>query len=410
MEAKDTVDTIYNKYRKITPFLTERARRIWVGTEAESLGYGGQRIVHKATGVAINTIRQGIRELKVENAQLLPSEQVRKKGGGRKLNITKDSSLKNDILESVESSTRGDPEAPLLWCSKSLRNIADTLNKENHRASHTHVGKILEQEGYSLQVNRKTNEGGDNPDRDAQFTFISNKTKDFQSRNQPIISVDTKKKELIGEFKNPGVEYAKKGEAVKVNVYDFIDETKEKASPYGIYDITKNNGWVSVGISADTAEFSVNSIREWWNEMGKSVYSEAQEIYINADGGGSNGSRVRLWKIELQKLANEIGKVIHVSHFPPGTSKWNKIEHKMFCFISKNWRGKPLIDTATIVQLIANTTTKKGLTIRSKLDQRTYEKGIKISDEELAQVNILKNSFHGEWNYQIAPQEYQVII
>lgn len=405
MKAKNTYEVISNKYKKIVPFLGERARRIWAATEAESLGYGGQRIVYKATGIAINTIRQGIKELKLGEEIRVEEERVRKKGGGRKPKAEHDSTLKTDILDLVESSTRGDPETPLLWCSKSLRNIADEINKEEKRVSHTHVGKILEEEGYSLQANRKVNEGGNNPDRDAQFKFISNKTKDFQNQNQPVISVDTKKKELIGEFKNSGEEYCKKGQPTKVNVYDFIDEEKGKAAPYGIYDISKNNGFVSVGISSDTAQFAVNSIRSWWLEMGKESYPEAAAIYINADGGGSNGSRVKLWKTELQKLANEIGKIIEVSHFPPGTSKWNKIEHKMFCFISKNWRGKPLIDSATIVQLIANTTTKKGLTIKSKLDNRHYEKGIKISDEELGQVNIKKNDFHGEWNYKISPQE-----
>lgn len=405
MDTKYPHDIIRNKYKKIVPFLGERARRIWAATEAESLGYGGQRIVHKATGIAINTIRQGIKELKFGTGSPVTEKRIRKKGGGRKLHIEKDLMLKKDILELVESSTRGDPEAPLLWCSKSLRNIAGEINKEEHRVSHTHVGKILEQEGYSLQSNRKAKEGGSNPDRDEQFNFISNKTKDFQRRNQPVISVDTKKKELIGEFKNGGEEYCKKGHPTKVNVYDFIDKEKGKAAPYGVYDISKNNGFVSVGISADTAEFSVNSIKSWWYEMGEETYKDATEIYINADGGGSNGSRVRLWKIELQKFANEINKTIHVSHFPPGTSKWNKIEHKMFCFISKNWRGKPLIDTATIVQLIANTTTKKGLTIKSKLDEKLYEKGIKISDKELAQINIVKEIFHGEWNYKITPKE-----
>lgn len=405
MDRRATCDIICKKYEKIEPFLGERGRRIWVATEAESLGYGGQRIVHKATGVAINTIRRGIKELKLNNEVVIPEGRARKKGGGRKLHIEKDLTLKKDILELVEASTMGDPAAPLLWCSKSLRNIADEVNQGSQRVSHTHVGKILEQEGYSLQTNRKTKEGGINPDRDAQFNFISNKAKDFQSRNQPVISVDTKKKELVGEFKNGGVEYCKKGQPTKVNVYDFVDKEKGKAAPYGIYDISKNNGFVSVGVSADTAEFSVNSIRSWWREMGKNAYQNATEMYINADGGGSNGSRVRLWKIELQKFANEINKVIHVSHFPPGTSKWNKIEHKMFCFISKNWRGKVLIDTATIVQLIANTTTKKGLTIKSKLDERQYEKGIKISDKELAQINITKDHFHGEWNYQITPKK-----
>ena len=402
---KTPVDMIREKYNKISPFFGERERRIWAAIEAESLGYGGQQIVHKATELAINTIRSGIQALALKEETSVELNRSRKRGGGRKSKVATDPTLKNDILNLVESSTRGDPEAPLLWCSKSLRRIETEVNKEKQRVSHTHIGKILELEGYNLQSNRKTKEGGDNPDRDAQFHFISDKTKDFQKRNQPVISVDTKKKELIGEFKNVGQEYAQKGRPTQVNVYDFIDKEKGKAAPYGIYDISRNNGFVNVGISTDTAEFAVNSIRSWWYEMGESVYQNAKEIYINADGGGSNGSRVRLWKIELQKLANELKKTIHVSHFPPGTSKWNKIEHKMFCFISKNWRGRPLVDTATIVQLIGNTTTNKGLKIRAKLDERQYVKGIKISDEELAKVNIEKNAFHGEWNYKIQPQE-----
>lgn len=405
MDTDASCAIISEKYQKLSPFLNERSRRLWAATEAHALGHGGQRIVHKATGISINTIRRGIKDLALEKDEQVTDTRVRKTGAGRKQNVTKDLALRKDINNLVEESTRGDPETPLLWCSKSLRKIADAININEHRVSHTHVGKILEEEGYSLQANRKVNEGSHNPDRDAQFQFISNKTKDFQRRHQPVISVDTKKKELIGEFKNGGKEYCPKGKPIPVNVYDFINLSKGKAAPYGIYDISKNNGFVSVGISADTAEFAVNSIRNWWKEMGEASYKNATEIYINADGGGSNGSRVKLWKIELQKFANEINKIIHVSHFPPGTSKWNKIEHKMFCFISKNWRGKPLIDQATIVQLIANTTTKKGLTIKSKLDERTYEKGIKVTDEELNKVHIVKDQFHGEWNYQIAPQK-----
>jgi hypothetical protein len=405
MNIKSSQDSIKNKYQKIAPFLDERALRMWVATEAESLGFGGQRIVHKATGVSVTTIRQGIKDLKLTKERPVESNRIRRKGGGRKTNAEKDLTLKDDVLNVVESSTRGDPETSLLWSSKSLRKIADVINTNGHRISYTNVGKILKDEGYSLQANRKVNEGGNNPDRDTQFNYISNKTKDFQSKNYPVISVDTKKKELIGEFKNVGDEYCKKGQATKVNVYDFVDKDKGKAAPYGIYDVSRNNGFVSVGISSDTAEFSVNSIKSWWYEMGAAVYDDAAEIYINADGGGSNGSRVRLWKVELQKFANEINKTLHVSHFPPGTSKWNKIEHKMFCFISKNWRGKPLIDIATIVQLIGSTTTTKGLTIRSKFDERHYTKGIKVSDEELAKINIMPDSFHGEWNYKIIPQK-----
>jgi hypothetical protein len=405
MDTDSHCDIVRTKHKQLSAFLNERSRRLWAATEAQALGRGGQRIVHEATGISINTIRRGIKDLALEKDEQVAETRVRKTGGGRKPKDKKDLTLRKDINDLVEESTRGDPESPLLWCSKSLRKIAEAININEHRASHTHIGKILEKEGYSLQANRKVNEGSGNPDRDAQFNFISNKTKDFQRRNQPVISVDTKKKELIGEFKNNGKEYCPKGKPIPVNVYDFINLAKGKAAPYGIYDISKNNGFVSVGISADTAEFAVNSIRSWWKEMGEALYENATEIYINADGGGSNGSRVKLWKIELQKFANEINKTIHISHFPPGTSKWNKIEHKMFCFISKNWRGKPLIDQMTIVQLIANTTTTTGLTIKAKIDETIYEKGIKITDEQLDKLHIVKEQFHGEWNYQIAPQK-----
>lgn len=397
----DTLSTLTEKYRLIKPHLNERARRIWAATEAKALGRGGKKLVHQATGLTYSTIKQGIHDLSEAKPELVV---VRKKGGGRKKKILTDSSLKKDIEQIVESSTRGDPESPLLWCSKSTRNIADELNQSSDRASHSLVARLLDSMGFSLQSNRKVNEGGKHPDRDEQFKFINNKVKEFQLQQQPVISVDTKKKENIGSFKNAGQEYHKKATAPQVNVYDFIDKEKGKAAPYGVYDLKQNKEWVSVGISSDTAQFAVNSIRSWWYEMGKESYPEATTIYINADGGGSNGSRVKLWKIELQKLANEIGKTIEVSHFPPGTSKWNKIEHKMFCFITKNWRGKPLIDMATIINLISNTTTKAGLKITAKLDDNIYKTGIVVSDEELAQINVEKNSFHGEWNYKITPQ------
>jgi hypothetical protein len=304
----------------------------------------------------------------------------------------------------VEPETLGDPESPLKWTSKSTRKIANELNRTKERASHSLVSRILSGLGYSLQANRKTDEGSrENPDRNAQFEFINKQTKSFQEKGHPVLSVDTKKKENIGNFKNAGKEYHKKGEPEEVNVYDFIDKTRGKVAPYGVYDLTKNKGWVSVGISSDTAAFAVNSIRSWWNLSGKQEYRNAKEILITADCGGSNGYRVKLWKTELQKLATEIQKVIHVSHFPPGTSKWNKIEHKLFCFISKNWRGKPLIDRATVVRLIGNTRTEMGLTVQAMLDENQYEKGIKVSDEELNAVKLEKDNFHGEWNYKIHP-------
>ena len=400
----DILSIIRTKYVTMEPYLNERNRRIWAANEARMFGHGGKKLLQEATGLSYPTIKKGMDEIKLSGSEKTDIRRIRKHGGGRKKNSSVDKLLEQEILNIVESSTMGDPEAPLLWTSKSTRNIANELNKNTQRASHTLVATILRNHEYSLQSNRKTKEGLSNPDRDKQFNFISAKTKDFFLGDQPVISVDTKKKEKVGNFKNNGQEYCKKDCPTKVNVYDFIDKELGKVSPYGIYDLSRNKGWVSVGISSDTAAFAVNSIRSWWSEMGKSEYANADKIYINADGGGSNGWRTRLWKTELQKLSNEINMVIHISHFPPGTSKWNKIEHKMFCFISKNWRGKPLIDTATIVNLIANTTTKSGLRIKAKLDERQYQKGIKISDEELASVNIVKENFHGEWNYKIVPQ------
>lgn len=390
------------KYASFSEHMNERCRRLWAGAEAESYGFGGAKLVSRATNISYNTVCNGRKEIKEGSDK---GTKIRKSGGGRKSLIEQDDSLLSDFRNLIEPATRGDPESPLLWTSKSVSNISKELQALKHNISDRSVYNLLKKDGYSLQSNKKSNEGTNHPDRNAQFEFINEKTKQFQMVGSPVISVDTKKKENIGNFKNNGQEYCKKGFPTKVNTYDFVDKTKGKVAPYGIYDVEKNNGWVSVGISSDTAEFAVNSIRKWWKNMGKSRYSEAKEIYINADGGGSNGSRNRLWKVELQKLSNEINMIIHVSHFSPGTSKWNKIEHKMFSFISKNWRGKPLIDTTTIVNLIGNTTTKRGLKIIAELDENEYQKGIKISDEELKKVNIEKNEFHGEWNYKIIPDK-----
>ncbi len=395
------IQQIQEKFQRISNHLDEKSRRLWCANEAVSIGFGGVTFISNVTGVSRTTITEGVKE--IEGIKELPKSGIRRKGGGRKQSIEKDESLQSDIETSVEGITRGDPEQSLKWVSKSTRNIANELNKKEKRASHALVSRILSGLGYSLQANRKTNEGGNHPDRDSQFNFINEKTKRFQKKEYPVISVDTKKKENIGNFKNNGKEYHKKGEPVKVNVYDFIDQEKGKVSPYGVYDLDKNKGWVNVGISSDTAEFAVESIRTWWYKMGKQIYQKAEEILITADCGGSNGYRVRLWKVELQKLATEINKTINVSHFPPGTSKWNKIEHKLFCFISKNWRGKPLIDRATVVSLIGSVKTKTGLIVKARLDENHYEKGIKISDEELATVNLEKDVFHGEWNYRIYP-------
>jgi Rhodopirellula transposase DDE domain len=408
MEPKSTAElpaTLYEKYEAMKPYLNERSRRLWAATEARALGYGGQKIVHEATGMSGTTISRGMVELATAGGERVARGRIRKGGGGRKSKTTVDRDLSGDLARLIEGATCGDPETPLLWTSKSTRALADELNKAGPRVSHSLVAKLLEEMGYSLQGNRKVKAGADHPDRDAQFCFITAKTKAFQQAGQPVISVDTKKKELIGEYKNGGQEYQPKGHPLEVNVHDFMDKEKGRAIPYGVYDLSKNNGWVSVGISHDTAEFAVNSIRQWWQAMGAAAYPNASALYINADGGGSNGSRVRLWKAELQRFANAIGKVIHVSHFPPGTSKWNKIEHKMFCFISKNWRGKPLIDTATIVQLIGHTTTTTGLTIKASLDDRLYQKARTITDEEFQKIALEPDAFHGDWNYMIIPQK-----
>jgi len=391
--------TIAKKFNILKNHLDERNRRLWCATEAIIIGRGGITQISIETGLSRLTIRNGIKEL--NDQEILASGRIRKSGGGRKTIIQKDKTIILDLQNLVESSTRGDPENPLKWTSKSTQKLADELNIKGHKIGPRTVSKILKDIGYSLQANKKVIEGGDHPDRNEQFEFISQKVKEFQFKNQPVISVDCKKKENIGNFKNNGQEYHEKGKGVEVNVYDFLDKEKGKVAPYGIYDLDKNKGWVSVGISSDTAQFAVNSIRSWWGNTGKTIYPEATDLYINSDGGGSNGSRNRLWKKELQTLADETSLNIHVSHFPPGTSKWNKIEHRMFSFISKNWRGRPLIDTATVINLIANTTTKKGLKIIAQLDENIYQTGIKISDEEMSQINLIKEEFHGEWNYII---------
>jgi hypothetical protein len=404
-KVEEQVSLIQKKYQAIAPYLNERSRRLWAASEARALGHGGQKRVHEATGLSCATISKGERELAAAEAGQVETERIRKAGGGRKSKLELDKTLQQDLADILESSTRGDPETPLRWSSKSTRKLAAALNQAAPRVSHSLVAKLLDAMGYSLQGNRKVHEGTNHPDRDAQFQFIAEKAKAFQQQGQPVISVDTKKKELIGRFRNGGQEYRPKGQPILVNVYDFMDKQKGKAVPYGVYDLSKNEGWVSVGLSSDTAQFAVNSIRHWWQEMGAARYANATALYITADGGGSNGSRVRLWKVELQRFADEIGKTVHVSHFPPGTSKWNKIEHKMFCFISKNWRGKPLIDAATIVQLIGNTTTTAGLIIKARLDDTVYKKSIQVTDEELQQLSLEPDPFHGEWNYKIVPRK-----
>jgi transposase len=405
-----TIENIRTKFEALIPYMDERLRRLWAGSEAVALGDEGIKTVAFATGLSTKTIRSGIQELQVplaQNAQGIVStlieRKVRKSGGGRKSLSETDNTLIQDLEQLIAPATRGDPCSPLLWTSKSTSKLAKALEEMGHKVSPRTVAKLLDNLGYSLQSNRKTSEGSSHEDRDAQFQHINEKVKDCQKRNQPVISVDTKKKELIGNYKNAGQEWSRKKEPISVKVHDFPDPEQGKVIPYGVYDLTHNTGWVNVGISHDTAEFAVASIRQWWKTMGKPLYPEAEEILITADCGGSNGYRIRLWKSELQKLATEIGLAIKVSHVPPGTSKWNKIEHRMFCHITENWRGRPLISQEIVVNLISNTTTKAGLTIKASLDKNEYKTGIKISDKDFDNVHLVPENFHGEWNYSILP-------
>jgi len=401
----DTGKAIEERFKLFSPFLNEKQRRILAIIEAQILGYGGTSRVAKATGLSRNTIAAGALELQRGSSEDITGvkERIRKPGGGRKRTIQKDPLLKGDLEQLIEPITRGDPESALLWTCKSVRRLADELQKMGHQTSHRMVAELLDQMGYNLQANRKTMEGVSHPDRDAQFDYIHQKVKEFQNQGQPVISVDAKKKELVGNFKNQGREWRPKGSPEEVLVYDFESLGKGKVTPYGVYDLSQNKGWVSVGMDKDTAAFAVESIRRWWKTMGKTVYPRAKRLLITADSGGSNGSRVRLWKVELQNLSNETGLSISVCHFPPGTSKWNKIEHRLFSFISQNWRGKPLISHEVIVNLISATTTKTGLEVACGIDPNSYPRGIKVTDKELKAVNLLKDSFHGEWNYTIKP-------
>jgi len=399
MKHTDLVKEIKKKFNLASPHLNERTRRIWAAIEAKALGHGGITILSSATNLSRSTIHLGLDELK--SKRKIDVEKIRKPGGGRKKIIEKDKTILGDLEAILEPATRGDPESILRWTCKSTKQLANELNKKGYRVSDRKICDLLSDLGYSLQANRKTNEGKNHPDRDAQFLYIYKKVKNFQSSKQPVISVDTKKKELVGNHKNQGKEWNPKGKPIEVNTYDFPDKNTPKAAPYGVYDIAKNEGWVSVGISSDTAEFAVATISKWWVKMGKKSYPNAKKIYITSDCGGSNSRRSRLWKMELQKLADKIHMDIHVSHFPPGTSKWNKIEHKMFSFISINWRGRPLTTYNVIVNLISNTKTKTGLEIRAELDEKKYAKGIKISDEDFKSIRIEKCKFHGEWNYII---------
>lgn len=395
---------IREKFVLLWPHLNERLKRLWTATEANSIGYGGVSAMSRISGLSMATIKKGIVELSDPvSSEEGSAERIRKPGGGRKTIAENQPAVVNALENLIEPESRGDPMNPLRWTTKSVRNLAEALQNQGFSLSHQTVQEMLHYMGYSLQSNKKIIEGSDHPDRDEQFRFINSKTKEAHAKGQPVISVDTKKKELIGNFKNPGREWREAGDPRPVKDHDFEDPALGKAVPYGVLDIKGNRGIVSVGTDHDTAEFAVNSIRTWWNLDGKKYYPKASEILITADCGGSNSYRSRLWKRELQRFASESGLTVRVCHFPPGTSKWNTIEHSMFSFISINWRGQPLESIETVINLIANTKTKQGLSIKAIADEGKYEKGIKVSDEELNQVNLTKDTFRGEWNYAIAP-------
>lgn len=406
MHDATTIERIRQKYLALAPVMDERMRRQWAASEADEIGWGGITAVAEATGMAWNTVKAGQRELKLRaaGADEPLGDRVRRTGGGRKPLTHTDPQLLAALEALVDPVTRGDPESPLRWTCKSTTRLAEELTRQDHPVSDRTVATLLKQAGYSLQANRKATEGNQHPDRNAQFEHINTQVIAFHRQRQPVISVDTKKKELVGDFKNGGREWQPKGQPENVRVHDFIDKELGKAIPYGIYDLASNEGWVSVGITHDTAQFAVASIRRWWVEMGAAHFPRARKLMITADGGGSNSSRNRLWKVTLQELADELRLPLHVCHFPPGTSKWNKIEHRLFSFITKNWRGRPLTSLQTIVELIGNTTTDAGLIVRAALDEAEYETGIKISDEELERVKLKRSAFHGEWNYVIRPR------
>jgi len=394
---------IKRRFEQVAGKLNERARRLVAASEAMALGWGGISAVSRATGLSRKAISHGIQELQEEDG--VAEERIRRIGGGRKKTVSKDASLQEDLERLVEPVTSGDPESPLRWTCKSVRKLAEELRMLGHQVSHELVSQVLHELGYSLQANRKTREGGTHQDRDAQFAHLNAQAEAFLAAGEPVVSVDAESKEQVGDFKNPGREWCPQGKPEEVRVYDFPIPGLGRATPYGVYDVRQNAGWVNVGMDHDTAAFAVESIRRWWKTVGPSQYPEAKRLLISADGGGSNGSRVRLWKWELQRLADETGLSITVCHLPPGTSKWNKIEHRLFAWISQNWRGQPLTSYAVILKLIAATTTKAGLTVQCQLDTNSYPAGRKVSDEEMATLSILPDPFHGEWNYTIRPRE-----
>ena len=405
MPNKRMEAAVRRKFRCLRRVLDERARRLWAAAEAKALGRGGPTVVAKATGMSRSTIYQGLREL--QQPPVATATRVRRPGGGRKRLTDSQPGLLPALDALVEPSSCGDPQTPLRWTCKSVRRLSGELKGQGFRIGRQSVAGLLRALGYSLQGNRKTQEGKQHPDRNAQFAFIAKRVKAFQRCGQPVISVDTKKKELVGNFKNAGKEWLPKGRPAQVRVHDFLDRDLGKAIPYGVYDVTANMGWVSVGMDHDTAEFAVETIRRWWLRMGRRRYPTARELRITADGGGSNGSRSRLWKVALQELADELRLKITVCHFPPGTSKWNKIEHRMFSQITLNWRGRPLTSHEVVVNLIGSTTNQHGLKVRAALDARRYPTGVKVSAHELNQVNLHPATFHGDWNYTIRPRRSQ---
>jgi hypothetical protein len=412
MEEPAPLDTVRTKFELLRPLMDERMRRQWAASEALSLRRGGVTVVARATGLSRTTIGVGMRELRERTNLGIEDEvtvsdvpkRIRRPGGGRHPLNANDPTLVRDLEALIEPTTRGDPQSPLRWTCKSTRNLAEALGLQGHRVSYPTVALLLHDLGYSLQANRKTREGGSHADRDAQFAHINRQVRTFQEQGQPVVSVDTKKKELVGDFKNAGREWQPEGAPEEVRMYDFADKRLGKVIPRGVYDLTWDEGWVSVGVDHDTARFAAETLRRWWEEMGSQAYPEATRLLITADSGGSNGSRSRLWKVAVQDLADLLGFPISVCHFPPGTSKWNQIEHRMFCHITQNWRGRPLVSRAVVVNLIGNTTTRTGLEIQAELDTNSYQTGIQVTDEELAAVRITRDEFHGEWNYTISPR------
>ena len=400
-EREAVLLAVRQRYENLGPHLTEQCRRLWAGAEALAIGRGGVAVVCEATAIARATILKGQRELR--QPETIAAEGQRHKGGGRKPLTQTDATLLEDLDRLIAPTTRGDPESPLRWTCKSTYQLADALKQLGHQVSQRSVHTLLVGLGYSLQANRKTEEGEDHPDRDAQFQYIDRAVRWFQRAGEPVVSVDAKKRELVGNYGGCGEEWEKSREPVRVQSHDFPDPQQGKAYPYGVYDLTLNEGWVNVGISHNTAQFAVASIRSWWQKLGRERYPRATKLLLTADAGGSNGYRTRLWKWCLQGLANEAGLAVHVCHFPPGTSKWNKIEHRLFSFISKNWRGRPLDSLATIVNLIANTETTPGLYVEASLDYHTYQTGIEVSDAEMALLCLEPQQFHGDWNYIISP-------